>query len=315
MIAHLKLPFPYAARIALSFYKGVPIFFIISGFLIWLSIGRSSSYVDFIRKRFWRIYPELWCAVAVDILSIVLLYKGWNLKDLLTFTFTQGTILQFWTPDSLRGYGCGTPNGALWTMCVMIQFYIVSWLIYKILHKQSVLVWIITLLFFIGISFAGQEVFKSIGVEVLTKLYGQTIIRHGWLFCCGCFIAEHKEKIVDTYLSKYWYVLLIVALMPYLTRFDVNAGYNVLHSVLLVSGLIGFAHAFPNLSLTTDISYGIFLYHMIVVNIFMTVGWMQSWGYAITIMVITIVLAYVSSRTIGTWSAKRRVLSPNTVSK
>lgn len=105
LIAHLELPFPKAIGTALSFYNGVPIFFIVSGFLIWLSIGRSVSYGYYIRKRFWRIYPELWCAVVIEIISIIIFYRGWNPKDLLAFTFTQGTILQFWTPDSLRGYG------------------------------------------------------------------------------------------------------------------------------------------------------------------------------------------------------------------
>lgn len=178
LIAHLELPFPKAVGTALSFYNGVPIFFIVSGFLIWLSIGRSVSYGYYIRKRFWRIYPELWCAVVIEIISIIIFYRGWNPKDLLAFTFTQGTILQFWTPDSLRGYGCGTPNGTLWTMCVMIQFYIVSWLLYKMLHKRRVFVWIIAILSFIGISIARQAAFERIGIEVLSKLYGQTIIRY-----------------------------------------------------------------------------------------------------------------------------------------
>ena len=145
------------------------------------------------------------------------------------------------------------------------------------------------------------------GVEVLTKLYDQTIIRYGWLFVYGCFVAEYKEKLVDEVLTKYWYVFIVVSIVPFLTQVDVNAGYNVLHSFLLVSGLIGLAYAFPKLSIKRDISYGIFLYHMIVVNVFMTYGWIKSWGYAIIVVVITVILAYVSNRTIGTWAAKRKV--------
>ena len=93
-------------------------------------------------KRFWRIYPELWVAVAVEIIVLLLLYRqpiNWPQMGL--FTFGQATIFQFWTPDFLRGYGCGTPNGALWTITVLIQFYFCAYLIYKWLHNKKFFVW------------------------------------------------------------------------------------------------------------------------------------------------------------------------------
>lgn len=307
LVTHLKLPISNAGEFVLYYYLGVPVFFVISGYLIWMSIVRSNSYSEYLKKRFWRIYPELWCAVAVEIITIVLLYTGYKGKDLLAFTFTQATVLQFWTPDSLRGYGCGTPNGTLWTMSVMIQFYIVSWFIYKLYHKKSISVWIITLLALIGFSMLGQIMFDNIGIEVLTKLYSQTIIRYGWLFFFGCFMAEHKKLIVDGFLVRYWYIILILAVVPYATRFDLYAGYYVAHSCLLVSGLIGFAYAYPKLAVKPDLSYGIFLYHMIVVNVFINFGLVKNWAYAAAVTVITVLLSFVSMKTIGTWSAKRKV--------
>lgn len=46
----------------INFFHGVPIFFTMSGFLIWGSIERSHSFGEYLKKRFWRIYPELWGA-------------------------------------------------------------------------------------------------------------------------------------------------------------------------------------------------------------------------------------------------------------
>lgn len=124
------------------FFSGVPIFFTLSGFLNWHSIGNSRTYKDYLKKRFWRIYPELWMAVAVEIIIIIVLYDHtieW--RQLLLFTLGQSTFFQFWTPDFLRGYGCGTPNGALWTITVLIQFYIIAYLLYKMLHKRRLFIW------------------------------------------------------------------------------------------------------------------------------------------------------------------------------
>ncbi len=98
----------------IEFFIGVPVFFTISGFLIWQSISQSKSFGEYAKKRFWRIYPELWLAVAVEIVVLLLLYhEPINYPQLGLFTFGQATLFQFWTPDFLRGYGCGCPNGAL----------------------------------------------------------------------------------------------------------------------------------------------------------------------------------------------------------
>lgn len=57
------------------------------------------------------------------------------------FTIGQATIFQFWTPDFLRGYGVGCPNGALWTISIFIQFYFCVFFIYKWLNKRNIYLW------------------------------------------------------------------------------------------------------------------------------------------------------------------------------
>lgn len=287
------------------YYNGVPIFFVISGFLIWFSMQRSSSYGSYLKKRFLRIYPELWVAVIIEIVTIVILYNGWNIKHLIIFLVTQGTILQFWTPESLRGYGCGTPNGTLWTICVMAQFYIIAWPMRKFLHNRKMNLWIVCVACLTGISMVGEIILKDIGIEIVMKLYDQTIVRYCWLFCIGCFIAEFKDRVIPV-LMRIWYLFLLTGIVPYLTSVDLCAKYAVFWSMFLVSGLIGFAYRYPHLEIKPDISYGIFLYHMIIVNVFITFGWIRNWWYAVAIFVITICLATFSTKTIGKWSEKKK---------
>ena len=204
-VLHLNLSRSAAVSQAVGYFRGVPIFFVLSGLLIWHSIERTPTYTKYLKKRVLRVYPELWGAVIVEIMSIIVFFNDWNCRDLMLFSFTQGTVLQFWTPDSLRGYGCGTPNGALWTMCVTIQFYIVVWFMHKIMHKKELYIWGVAFAILITSSIAGQIIIKKTGSEILVKLYGQTIVRYGWLFFIGCFVAEFKRKIIPI-LSKYWLV-------------------------------------------------------------------------------------------------------------
>ncbi len=74
-VHHLNLATPQTLNVLIDFFSGVPLFLMLSGFLIWKSIGRSNSYKTYLVKRFWRIYPELWAAIGFEVLTISLLYK------------------------------------------------------------------------------------------------------------------------------------------------------------------------------------------------------------------------------------------------
>ena len=58
----------------------------------------------------------------------------------------QSTVLQFWTPSCLRDYGCDTPNGSLWTIGVMVQYYVVLCLLHRFLHGKGIRRWILILM-------------------------------------------------------------------------------------------------------------------------------------------------------------------------
>lgn len=305
LVNHLELPVnSYVSRF-IFYFRGVPIFFVLSGFLIWFSIERSHTYKHFCLKRFWRIYPELWGAVIVETISILLMYRKWNIMHMIMFVICQGTILQFWTPASLRDYGCGTPNGTLWTVCVIVQFYIISWLVYKLFHKKQLVHWVVLISGTVFISVIGQWVVENIGNEILVKLYGQTLFKYCWLFAVGCFIAEYKDKIIPS-LSKFWYMFLVAGIIPYLTGFDVYAGYYVFWSIFMTCGMLGFAYAFPGLVIKLDISYGLFLYHMVVVNILIEIGMVGNWAYGIIAVAISVLCAWCSCITIGKWSVRKK---------
>ncbi|MBQ5663194.1 MAG: acyltransferase [Bacteroidaceae bacterium] len=77
-LSHLKIEMPIKMiDNIIHFFDGVPIFFTLSGFLIWHSIGRSRTFSEYLKKRFWRIYPELWMAVIVE---FIIPSRSWPVK-------------------------------------------------------------------------------------------------------------------------------------------------------------------------------------------------------------------------------------------
>ena len=295
MIKHLDIPVSETFEKAVGYFQGVPIFFALSGYLIWLSIKRSRSIKDYIRRRFLRIYPELWVAVAVEIIVMLLLYHDWKIKDLAAFIFGQATILQFWTPNSLRGYGCGTPNGSLWTIGIIIQFYIIIWFLYKFLHNKKLSIWIICWVGSVAISIGINRMLISFAPEVVLKLFGQTFLRYLWLFAIGCFFAEFQGKLL-IHAKKFWWIFLLISIVLYAGGLDIDAGYSVITSFFLFAGILGAAYCYPKLNLKNDISYGIYLYHMIVVNAMITWGMTGKVFYIFIVVLVSSLLAWTSAK-------------------
>lgn len=307
LLVHMDLPISNILNEFAYFLRGVPIFFVISGYLIWFSVIRSNNYSQYIRKRFFRIYPELWVAVLVETIVLTVLYHGWNLKQLILFVFAQATLFQFWTPDSLRGYGVGTPNGALWTIGVMIQFYIIAYLFVLFLRNRRIVTWIIGFVISFAVSWTGGYVINNVlAHDILGKLYDQTFIKYFWLFYIGMFIARFKNVLLPI-LKKYWFVFLSISIIFFITGWDLFAGYYLFWSLFLVTGLIGFAYRFPRLHIKHDISYGLFLYHMTVMNIFVNFRLIGKWAYVIPIVLISVLLALLSTITIGKISSNLKI--------
>lgn len=302
---HLYLEMPELLNSIVHFFAGVPIFFMLSGFLIWQSVGRSNSYNEYLRKRFWRIYPELWVAVVVEIVAIILLYdQPINYPLLGLFTIGQATFFQFWTPNFLRGYGCGCPNGALWTICVLIQFYALAYSIYKFLHGKSAIRWVVCIVISLIISLFTPSIQTAMS-ETVGKLYGITIIQYLWMFLLAAFAAEKKDNILPL-LKKAWPLLVLSILIIRYLHCDIRAGYNVIDSVMLFCGLLGMAYAIPQINIKTDISYGVYIYHMTVVNALIALGYLGENWLMIFVVVGTLLLAYVSTITVGKWSLSKK---------
>ena len=304
--AHFDLDYvPSWLRPVHSMFSGVPVFFILSGFLIWSSIARTPDIKTFCKKRVFRLYPELWGGVVMSFVAIIVLY-GQSIKwpAFLAFQATQSTFMQFWTPDFLRGYGCGTPNGSLWTICVMLQAYLAMWFLHRLIHGKRWEYWASFVMVSVAMGFTPYLV-RNILPEILYKLFMQTFVPYFWLFAVGMLICEFFDKWI-VYLKRFWYVPAMLALALSVLGWDIVSTYNVFGSMLMAPAMIGFAYACPKLAIKYDISYGIYIYHMIVVNVFIELGYTGKMIYVILALALSVTCAIVSYATLGFMARNKR---------
>ncbi len=262
-----------------TYFNGVTIFFVISGFLIPYSFERSENTKRFLKKRIMRIYPALWISVIISTMFIFTLYEVPSGKNAIVYFITQFTFLRFYTMDWLRGYGVGCPNGALWTIFVEIQYYLFVCIFYPKIKNKKNIYWIITFVISCSLNII-PYMFRKYIPDNLGKLYGQTIFPYLWIFVMVMFIYNNRDKIIPAIVKYYWIIFASYFLCLIL---NINTDIKIFHfsgkTTLLFSNTISIIEfIYIILVIATafkikikrwkkDFSYPIYLFHMIFINV------------------------------------------------
>lgn len=133
---------------------GVHLFFLISGFVIFMTLDRTRSAGDFMVSRFSRLFPAYWTALGLTALVVYAIGMPQQRPDLATLV-ANTTMLQ-------EILGFEDVDGSYWTLQVELFFYaqMLFWFALRQLHRMP---WIIA------------------GWLLLTLAYALSL-RQGWHF-------------------------------------------------------------------------------------------------------------------------------------
>ena len=285
-------------------FPGVPIFFTISGFLIFASYSNNQSLKKYFKNRYLRIYPLIY--IITIITAILLIAFAGNVipfKSLGVWLFGQLTIFQYYTPDALRYFGVGTPNGALWTIPVELEFYLLVPLLYFL--KKKLGNWILITLAACSFLIFTYIPHSSLPV-VYKKLFEVSIFYYLLHFMVGVFLYLYFNKI-KKYLQNKGLIWLGGYILFYLI-FDKHFGlYNDLYSpnllgvvadIILGITILSLAYTKPNLSLRilkgNDYSYGVYVIHMVVANVMVELSLTKSFWFLIAGLITVFIMAFLS---------------------
>ena len=146
-------------------------------------------------------------------------------KSSLWFWFIgQLTIFQYYTPDVLRTFGVGCPNGSLWTIPIEFIFYLLLPILFFFKKRNIILFLCFVLSIFINICLYNSDssglIYKLLSVSVFPWLY---------IFLFGSLIYLNWTKLRFLFEGKafYYFVsyLLYVSLISepsyYITSIEV----------------------------------------------------------------------------------------------
>lgn len=227
-------------------YLGVELFFIISGFVISLTLNKCDGFVEFMKKRFVRLIPAMVICSTVTFLFVIL-FDSNNLfkqsKSIVNLAISN-TFISPLLINTALSTNVSYIDGAYWSLWVEITFYILAGLFYffspkKFIRNFSLLVFLGMMGFFLCISEIGANILiPYIGIDlfqflrIFFKIF--TFFEYGIWFLIGMVL-----KLLYFDKSNIRLIVYFVALFFFQTLLILNV-YTILFSITTLSLLLLF---------------------------------------------------------------------------
>ena len=201
-------------------------------------------------------------------------YRGgqglrFRISDIIKWILAQVAVFQFYTPSSIRQYGVGNPNGALWTISMEIQFYIFVMLAWNYLRKLKKCVWgaLIVAFGLVNIIFG---IFRADIPMIVAKLINVTMIPYLYVFLIGMFAYAYFEDVISFLKKWIWIILVVYIAWNYSVKSFVSCSLGYYADIITGVGVclitLGLSFKLGKRKVKYEISYGLYIYHMVVIN-------------------------------------------------
>ena len=232
---------------------GVHLFFMISGFIIYLTIQQKNGPIDFLVARLSRLLPPFWGAIALILLLEFIHAPLFGVQGRYDFATTIFNIMMI--PDILH---VSFLDGAFWSLFVEVKFYIFFAILWKLIDLRK-----------------SMTFYVSYGILLLLASFHNIVVRVPlgehfdyflifWTGIAACKVLYEKMPV--------WVYALITALTTastlglYTNGPELVIGIPIFSSLFIIHAHISqkspnFTKMFSPLSRLGRISYSYYLIH------------------------------------------------------
>lgn len=335
-VVHLNIPFLWVKQGVFWFNDGVALFFILSGMLVYASYEKcfndGKSVRLFYTNRFLRIAPAIYAYTIITTI-LLLLFGAISIRTLansqfIKWVFSNLILVPVYYPSIFSHIGVGVIDGALGTIPMEFSFYLIVPVIFMI-ERRFGFKKTITILFTIGIlgstiTWIGD---RNIIEPLWLKFFKITFMSRFIFFAMGIFWLRMWKYVSK---SKYLFILSIIAY--FLGSWVLHGGrylggfWDFVRGIPLSYATIWFGYCGPKVfnRFTTkigDLSYGVYIWHMVIVNLFLFLKIPTKFNYLpstlihLTIYTITFIFAILSWRLIEKPALKLKKYSSRSLTK
>ncbi|WP_051929323.1 acyltransferase [Flavobacterium sp. 83] len=276
---------------------GLSGFFIISGYFIFQSLERSNSILDYLKKRFLRLFPALAVVLILSIILIPFVYKGEVsfFKNIEVYTYLPYNLSLYGFQSSIKGVfdtnAYHSINGSLWTIRYEFTLYLVLALLF-FLKTQKQLVRSILLASFAIFIMLYIFCLNRFGGSSLFGLKGIHILNLGTFFIGGSLLASLQFEKVKHKSIIFGISVLILLLSLYFNCYDF-VKHIIFPIVIIALGFIPIP-CIRTFGRFGDMSYRIYIYSFPIQQTLMYYFKMDTYSLLIYSVLLSIGFGYVS---------------------
>ena len=271
----------------------VKCFFIISGYLIYLSLSRSKNLNSYFWNRFLRLYPAYIVMLLVICLIVPFVYLGEEqlIENISYRTYFFRQLSFYHIQDSIDGVFTDLPsnivNGSLWTICYEVSMYILISFLFFINKKFRIYYLILSILAsYIIITFypffLNNFLFKKIYLKA-PQFYE--------LFCF--FFAGALMTYVNIKKVKIKNLLIVLAFLLIIISYYYNFFSYVKYLILPIFVILIGTQSTPYLNQIGiklgDNSYGIYIYGWFIQQLLMYYFNLTTFP----LMILSLIISYI----------------------
>lgn len=259
-------------------HYGVKLFFIISGFVIFLTLKKTKHPLDFIISRISRLYPVYWAAIITTFVAISLFALPGR-ETSIRNAIINASMLQSW-------FNIPSVDGVYWTLAVELKFYFLMLVCYlfKLLKRINILLFL-----WLAIVIVDQTLLITCQYQLPGPIRTILIFEHAYLFISGIVFYQLKNKRNDILLNLLNIGCLFVAWFAGNTESFIIISVCFILFYLFIFDLIKFIAVKPLLFFGT-ISYPLYLVHQNIGYIILNLGYKANINSHMNILITIIVV-------------------------
>ena len=237
----MPFSFPYG-------YLGVDLFFMLSGFVIYMSLEDINNGYNFIVNRFSRLYPAYWASIGITFCLVSIFTLPGRQVSFYDAIFNL-TMLQDWI-------GVESVDGAYWTLSHFISFYIIAFLINKLNLGRRI--YLLCLIWLLMISFS--KIVMDLGLKIPSQIKITFLLTEGSFFIIGILFFLTKKY---GYTLSFYFIILYCLFDIYLVKGTLHFFASLFFSFLFLLATKGYLKFISLKPLTWlgSISYSLYLVH------------------------------------------------------
>jgi peptidoglycan/LPS O-acetylase OafA/YrhL len=259
-------------------------FFVVSGFLVFMSYENSASVGDYFSKRARRIVPAYVCVVAAAALAgaviTTLPLREYFSSAWLRYVAANLAFLNFLAPELpgvFQGNTWQAVNGALWTLKLEVMFYVavpvIAFICTRLGRWQTLAaLYMLSVAYVLGMEHLARETGRELYVLLGRQLPGQLSF---FLAGAACY---YFLGIVGRYWRWGFPIALTILLVPLPRAIDAVVEPAALG--IVVTYLAVGARYLGNFGRYGDFSYAIYIIHFPVLQTLISFGMFETNAYA-----------------------------------